>query len=109
MGVDSNVFNENGEPRSDFTATLAPQARVWLPIARRALFRTDIATDLVWYQRYATERSIDPQAVSRLEIYTPRFTVFANGSLVYARQRPTFDLDLRSRRREVGYGAGVDT
>ena len=39
FGVDSNVFNAAGEPKSDFTFTVGPRADVWIPVARRALFQ----------------------------------------------------------------------
>ena len=65
LGVDSNVFNAAGEPKSDFTFTVGPRADAWIPVARRALFQVRAATDLVWYANYATERSIDPQFLGR--------------------------------------------
>ena len=61
LGVDSNVFNAAGEQKSDFTFTVAPKVDVWLPVARRALFQGTAATDLVYYAKYDSERSVDPQ------------------------------------------------
>ena len=94
LGVDSNVFNAAGEPKSDFTFTVGPRADVWVPVARRALFQVRAATDLVWYANYATERSIDPQFLGRAEIYIRRITLFAEGEY---RQHPGA-AELRSRR-----------
>jgi len=108
MGVDTNVFNAQGATASDFTFTVAPQARVWLPVARRGLLRTRVAADLVWYRTVASERSVNPQIESRAEVYLRRLTLFADGAFVYTRQRPSFEIDLRSRRRETLMSGGFD-
>ena len=34
-----------------------------MPFARRALITTTVATDLVWYAKYDSERSVDPQVI----------------------------------------------
>lgn len=108
MGVDTNVLNQQTGPQSDFTFTVAPQARVWLPIGRRALVRTQGGADLVWYRTLESERSVNPQVQSRVEIYLRRMTLFGDGAFVYTRQRPTFEVDLRSRRRETAFSGGLD-
>ena len=35
LGVDTNVFNQAGEQKSDFMFTVTPQADVAVPLARR--------------------------------------------------------------------------
>src|SRR5687767_8316148 len=40
VGVDTNVFNTNADPKSDFTFTVGPNADVWLPFGRRAMLKT---------------------------------------------------------------------
>src|SRR5262245_28512285 len=72
LGVDSNVFNAAGEPESDFTATVTPSADIWIPVARRFLLQTTAGSDLVWYQNFDTERSIDPHVTARAEVYLRR-------------------------------------
>jgi hypothetical protein len=108
LGVDTNVFNEAGEQKSDFTFTLAPHVDVWLPLARRALIKSSLGTDLVYYQTYDSERSVDPSALVRGELYLHRLTVFAEPSARRSRQRPNFEIDARSRRLERAVLAGVD-
>src|SRR5687767_8145030 len=51
LGTDDNVFNASGDQRSDFTFTVAPSTDVFVPMARRALFKTTVATDLVWFAK----------------------------------------------------------
>ena len=107
LGVDSNVFNAAGDPKSDFTFTLGPRADAWIPVARRALFQVRAATDLVWYATYATERSIDPQFLGRSEIYIRRITLFAEGEYVNTRERLNYEVDARARHVENNASAGV--
>lgn len=107
LGVDTNVFNEAGDPRSDFTFTVAPKADVWVPIAHRALLKTTVATDLVWYAKYDSERSINPQFTSRGEVYLHRLTLFGENAYLNTRQRPNFEIDLRSRHLENDATAGA--
>jgi len=107
LGVDSNVFNAAGQPESDFTATLTPSADIWVPVARRALLQTTVGTDLVWYNNFDTERSIDPHVTSRAEIYLRRITLFADGGYRNTRQRLNYEVDLRARHVEQAAEAGV--
>ena len=109
LGVDTNVFNEPDAEKSDFTFTLAPRVDVWVPVARRALFTTRAATDLVWYAKYDTERSVDPQASVRADIFVRRLRLFGEAAHQSSRQRLNYEIDLRSRhlRNDVTVGAEV--
>jgi len=109
LGVDSNVFNAAGEQKSDFTFTLAPKLNVSLPMARRALLATTLASDVVWYARYDTERSVNPALTVRGEVYLNRLTLFGENANLSTRQRPNYEMDVRSRRAEdtVTTGARV--
>ena len=106
VGVDSNVFNQAGEQKSDFTMTLTPKADVAVTFARRALVKATVGSDLVYYQKYATERSLNPLGTLRAEAYAHRLTLFAEGTYLNTRQRPNFEIDLRSRHRENDVQAG---
>src|SRR5207237_3925236 len=105
-GVDTNVFNQSGEQKSDFTVTVTPQADVAVPFARRALLKTTVGTDLVYYAKYDTERSINPQVRVRAEAYAHRLTLFAEDAYLNTRQRPNFEIDVRSRHLENDAEAG---
>src|SRR5438874_12358229 len=59
VGVDTNVFN-SAEPARDYTLTLSPGVQVAVPVARRALLAGSVAANAVYFQRYATERSVSP-------------------------------------------------
>ena len=107
FGVDSNVFNAAGEPESDFTATVAPAADLWLPVARRALLQATVGTDLVWYTSFASERSIDPQVAARAQIFLGRITLFGEGEYLNSRQRLNYEVDLRARHVQRNSTAGL--
>ena len=100
IGIDTNVFNSAVDPKSDFTFTVGPEAHVWLPVARRALLRTSAGADLVYFQKYGSERSVNPHAEVRGELYLQRLTLFGENELVNTRQRPNFEIDVRARRLE---------
>jgi hypothetical protein len=108
VGVDTNVFNQAGEQKSDFTMTLTPQTDVALAIARRALLKATVGSDLVYYEKYATERSVNPLVRVRAEAYAHRLTLFAEDSYLNTRQRPNFEIDIRSRHLENDAEAGAD-
>ena len=107
VGIDSNVFNEAGDQKSDFTVTVAPKLNTWVPMSRRALVKSTLASDLVWYSQYATERSVNPQLSVGGELYARRITVFGDRAHLSTRQRPNHELDLRSRHTEDAVTAGV--
>jgi hypothetical protein len=109
FGLDTNVFNQAGERESDFTFTIAPRLTTAIPVARRALFTASTAAGLVYYHRYNSERSINPDLALRGELYLNRVTLFAQPSYLRTRERPSFEIDLRSRRVEQGTVAGIDT
>ena len=71
LGVDTNVFNQAGETNADFTMTVAPQAAVAVPFGNRALVKSLLGTDLVYYAQYTSERSVDPRAAVRASLRQP--------------------------------------
>jgi hypothetical protein len=106
IGVDTNVFNTNADTKSDFTFTIGPGADVWMPFGRRGLLKTSLGADLVYFQRYGSERSINPRAEVRGELYLQRVTLFLENDLLNTRQRPNFEIDVRARRLENTVRAG---
>lgn len=108
FGVDTNVFNQAGQAKQDFTFTIGPKVDAWLPIARRALVRASTVVDFVYFHTFGSERSVNPSVAVRPEIYFNRLTVFAEGSHLNTRERPSFEIDARSRRTEGAVKAGVD-
>src|SRR5437867_6344612 len=57
-GIDTNIFNEPDQlaPKRDFTMTVTPATDLWLRLGRSCL-TGNIKEDLVYYNKYAIERS----------------------------------------------------
>lgn len=108
FGIDTNVFNRAGEKQKDFTFTLTPGVDLWLPIARRGLVKASADTGLVWYRELESERSVDPDFTLRGEAYLRRITLFGEFGYLRSRQRPSFEIDVRSRRVEDRFTGGFD-
>ena len=107
LGVDTNVFNEAGEPKSDFTFTVTPRADLAVPLARRALVTALLGADLVYYATYDSERSIDPGAVVRANVYAGRVTLFGEGLYGNSHQRANYEIDQRARQLQTDVAGGL--
>jgi hypothetical protein len=105
-GIDSNVFNSADEPKSDFVWTLSPktQASVRLGPARMT---GKGSVDFVYFQRIATERSVNLDGSIKLAVPLNRIEPFASASLLKTRQRPSFEIDARSLRHERSVSLGT--
>ena len=108
LGIDTNVFNEYVDPKRDLTFTLSPQIDAW---ARAGRSRLHVAarSDLVYFEKYTTERSMDGVIDGRFEVQGARLTPWASGRYLSGRQRIGYEVDLRFRRRVAEVGAGVET
>jgi hypothetical protein len=107
VGVETNVFNEP-EGKSDLTSTLLPHADVWVPFGRRALITASGTLGLIYYQTYATERSVNPDARLRGDLRVSRVTLFASSAYANSRRQPNLEIDARARHVTRGVDAGVE-
>jgi hypothetical protein len=108
-GVDTNVFNEATQdaPKEDFTMTLSPATETWFRMGRSWLNAT-VREDLVYYQKYASERSVNSYYKASWLIPFSRVSFTPTASFTHTRERPGFEVDARARRDEVGYGGTVE-
>ena len=106
LGVDTNVFNEYVAPRQDFTFTLSPMLDTSLRAGRSRL-NVFTRADLVYFQKYSAERSLDGAVDSRFEVRGNRFTPWLTAAIESGRQRWGYEIDLRFRRVTTGFGGGV--
>lgn len=108
-GVDTNVFNEPSQagPKKDFTATIEPRTDLWLHVGR-SLVSGEITEDLVWFNKYADQRSVNNRY--KLGVLVPLTRLNLNGGVTFlsTRERPGFEIDARARRTEVEYDGGVE-
>src|SRR5437899_2927980 len=86
VGVDGNVFNEVENPRSDFTLTLSPQLQSWMRAGRSRLAATT-SLGLVYFRRYASERSVDGSVRGEWRYRLNRLVPWANADYSSGRQR----------------------
>jgi len=108
-GVDTNVFNEatQDSPKEDFTLTLAPATATWLRVGRSWLNAT-VREDIVYYQKYSSERSVNSYYKLSWLIPLNRISFNPTTSFANTRDRPGFEVDARARRNELGYGGTVE-
>jgi hypothetical protein len=103
LGVDTNVFNEPNQaaPKRDFTMTITPAVDLRMRLGRSRLTGT-VTEDLVYYRTYAGERSANGSVKGGVQVLLTR--VILNGGVSYlsTRERPGFEIDVRSQRNESG-------
>lgn len=97
FGIDSNVFNDPVDPKSDFTFTATPTMTGRLR-SGRLLIGGALSTGLVYYQEFADERSIDYSARSRIDLDLGWFRPFGRAERLDTRDRLSLELDLRAPR-----------
>ena len=109
LGVDRNVFNEPTDlnPKSDFTFTAMPAVGVRMRVARTIL-TASANEDLVWYQTYASERSINSTVKAGWYIPFNRLSFNLGARYANLRDRPGFEIDARSRRTETGVDGVIE-
>ena len=109
LGVDTNVFDEPDDqsPKRDFTATIVPKTDLWLRMGRTWLFGT-VGEEIVWYQKYASERSANTNYKLGWHVPLNRLTFNVGGSYVTTRDRPGFEIDARAQHTETGGTASAE-
>jgi hypothetical protein len=109
VGVDTNVFDVTGTERRkpDFTATVRPEA-VFQVRTRGFELQARAWAGLVYYQRYADQRSVDPGNLVAFERrFSSLWQVYGTGSLAYTRERTGFEIDARARHLQGSVMAGT--
>jgi hypothetical protein len=104
IGVDNNVFNvpDNANPQSDFTMTVTPAADTWLRFGSTWI-DTAVREDLVYYQKFASERSANTDVRLSWVIPLNRLVLTPGGAYLNTNDRPGFEIDTRARRVEWDY------
>jgi hypothetical protein len=104
-GKDSNVFDDNENPKDDYTFTVASRALVVTRLgANELMFST--GSDYVWFHQYEQERSSNAFTSLRFNLSASRFKPFIGAERAHTRARPTAEIDARARRLERKITAG---
>jgi putative beta-barrel porin BBP2 len=106
LGVDSNVFNQDA-PKRDFTLTVTPATDLRLRLGRSRLTGT-IREDFVYYQTYASERSANTTLSGGVQTQLNRVILKGGVSYLSTRERPGFEIDVRSQRYEAAVNGTVE-
>ncbi|HWF85965.1 MAG TPA: hypothetical protein VG222_13995, partial [Vicinamibacterales bacterium] len=109
LGVDTNVFNEPAEssPKRDFTATITPKTNAWLRLGRTWLAGS-VDEGIVWYEKYASERSLNDRYQLGWHVPLNRLTFDIGGNYLNTHDRPGFEIDSRSHHTQLGGTASAD-
>jgi hypothetical protein len=107
FGIDSNVFNEADDPKQDTTAVFGPRVDYWMRLGRGRLSGQS-TLDYTYFQEYETQRSFGTTNRARLELPLARVVPFVEGQYINTRQRPSYEIDARARRTEIGGRSGID-
>ena len=108
-GLDDNVFNADDvdNPQSDFTLTLTPRTDIWFPFGR-SWVKSSIREDFVYYQEFASERSINSSYRTDVLVPLNRMTFVVGAGYENVRDRPGFEIDARSRHTGGDYHGSVE-
>jgi len=105
-GVDDNVFNESVTPKKDVVTVFSPQMVGAFQFGRARVSGRG-RLDLVRFERYAGERSIDTDDEVRIDLDLNRVGPFVTVGFLNSRQRPRFEIDARARRLEHSVAIGT--
>ena len=108
VGVDTNVFNSVENPQQDFTFTASPGLGLWLRTGR-GLLSVSGRADLVYFNEFETERSVNGFGDAQYEYRFNRLRPFVSFAALNARERPGYEIDVRARRFEQTLRVGFDT
>ena len=108
-GIDTNVFNDSkaDQPRRDFTMTVVPQTDLWLRMGRTWLMG-NVKQDIVWFNTYAGERSANTGYTLNWLVPLTRLSFVVGGNYLDTNERPGFEIDVRSNRKERGFNGAFE-
>jgi hypothetical protein len=108
-GIDTNVFNEfeADQPKRDFTLTVTPQADLWLRMGRTWVIG-NIKEDIVWYDKYASERSANTAYALNWLVPLTRLSFVVGSTFLHTNERPGFEIDARADRKERSASGAIE-
>ena len=106
-GVDSNVFAEDTNAKSDITTVANPRIQMWL---RKRRLTLDIrnSTDITTFMEYRAQGGFNTRNDVQLDMPINRVRLLATHSFTTTEQRASVEIDARARRREMTFSGGAD-
>lgn len=105
LGIDSNVFNEADDPKSDTTAAIGPGVELWMRLAGTRL-SGKFGGQYLYFKEFDNQRSWNTANEALWEIPLSRLTPFIAGTLVNSSDRQGYEIDSRARRHDDSYTVG---
>jgi hypothetical protein len=106
VGVDSNVFNDSGQPQEDFSATTGAKVDVGMRL-NRVVATYGSTFEYIYFKEFKSERGSNRASTGRVDFLLGRLRPYALASIVDSHERPNAEIDARAHRRETRYGGGV--
>jgi len=106
IGIDDNVFNEAEDPKRDFTMTISPRTDVYLRLLG-TWFTATVSEDVVWYQKYSSERHGNSSYGLAWKWPLTRLTVNTSVLHTNTSERPSYEIDARAERALNAFSAGA--
>jgi len=107
VGVDNNVFNNEGQPQSDFTAAFGPAMNLWTDVGSSHI-AAKVGVQYFYFHEFAQERSWNASNELRWSFPLARLTPFVEGRYITTRERPNYEIDARARQTNSGLLLGTD-
>ena len=106
-GVDSNVFAEEVNPKSDMVMVVNPRVQLWFR-ARRLIVEVRNTADAVTFMRYQSQSGFGMNNEVRVEMPLNRVRLLATNTFLTTPQRANFEIDTRARRQTTTLSLGAD-
>ena len=106
LGRDTNVFNHAENPQADFTATIVPRlvARVR---GGRLLLSYGSATEMVYFKKFKSERSVNVTSDVRLDAELGRIRPYVSAGWTSTKERLNSEIDVRAPRSQRTLASGA--
>ncbi len=86
---------------------ISPATDLWLRTGR-GLLTFSGGLDLVHFNKYSTERSVNSHASGQYEFRFNRLRPYASARTLNTRERPGYEIDARARHYETEFHVGTD-
>jgi len=106
LGVDSNVFNEAEDPKSDTTAAVGPAVDLWLRAGASRL-SGKAAGQYLYFNKYDNQRSWNTNLEGRWDLPLSRIAPYVFGRANNTKDRPGYEIDSRVRLKQHDVGLGT--
>ncbi|MBY0495998.1 MAG: outer membrane beta-barrel protein [Cyanobacteria bacterium] len=107
VGVDTNVFNSAVNRQRDLTFMVVPGTTLLMRTGK-GLLTLDGGLELVYFNQFETERSVNSNVRGQYELRFNRLRPYVSIYSLNTRQRPGYEIDVRARHYETDLHAGTD-